>query len=300
MLQTGLNKPILWVIMMFCDFEASAHGKWILTGEHAVLRGHHALVFPLFSQQLILQYFSQESLTSWQHAELIHALLDKGFAFLELEKPIISGYFNIQSSIPISSGLGASAALSIAMARWFVAQGYTQTVQPLAQHLEDLFHGKSSGVDIYGCLSQTPIDYHKTKQEPFTPKWTPQWCLSYSGHQSPTKACVHQVEQLWLKDKSLAQDIDLKMQASTLQAKHALINPTANAQQELAEAIHTANNCFQQWGLLQGQLKQHIQMLINQGALAAKPTGSGGGGYVLSLWPDANSMPRTDNILRLL
>ena len=42
--------------MMFYDFETTTFGKWILAGEHAVVRGHEALVFPIKEKQLTLRY----------------------------------------------------------------------------------------------------------------------------------------------------------------------------------------------------------------------------------------------------
>ena len=41
---------------MFCKFETQTHGKWVLAGEHAVLRGNAALAFPLKEKELCLDY----------------------------------------------------------------------------------------------------------------------------------------------------------------------------------------------------------------------------------------------------
>ena len=60
----------------------------------------------------------------------------------------------------------------------------------------------------------------------------------------------------------------------------------------LKEALNLGEDCFQQWGLISHDLKQHINKLKNEGATAVKPTGSGLGGYVISLWdtPPAPSL----------
>jgi mevalonate kinase len=53
----------------------------------------------------------------------------------------------------------------------------------------------------------------------------------------------------------------------------------------LKQAIDEAHGCYKDWGLVNGSLKQHIAELQAHGAVAVKPTGSGGeGGHVLSLW----------------
>jgi mevalonate kinase len=53
----------------------------------------------------------------------------------------------------------------------------------------------------------------------------------------------------------------------------------------LKKSIDQAYACFADWGLIHGALNEHIDLLKKNGALAVKPTGSGGeGGHVLSLW----------------
>ncbi|HWU44642.1 MAG TPA: hypothetical protein VN132_14420, partial [Bdellovibrio sp.] len=61
----------------------------------------------------------------------------------------------------------------------------------------------------------------------------------------------------------------------------------------LSQAINQAGECFEQWNLNEGAPAKHIQWLRENGAIAIKPTGSGGGGYVLSLW---HSKPPIDLI----
>ena len=39
---------------MSSDFQTTTYGKWILAGEHAVIRGHGALVFPVHNKKLTL------------------------------------------------------------------------------------------------------------------------------------------------------------------------------------------------------------------------------------------------------
>jgi mevalonate kinase len=70
-------------------------------------------------------------------------------------------------------------------------------------------------------------------------------------------------------------------------AQIALETDSPKALQQLTSAMNTAAQCFQQWGLVSDSLQQHMKTLREAGALAVKPTGSGGGGYVISLWESA-------------
>jgi mevalonate kinase len=78
--------------------------------------------------------------------------------------------------------------------------------------------------------------------------------------------------------------IDLQMRDSVLLAVGALNNSSIAALSQLQQSINMARDCFAQWALIDSSAQAEMDRLLSQGALAVKPTGSGGGGYLLSLW----------------
>ena len=230
---------------MFSDFDTKTHGKWILAGEHAVIRGMGALVFPMVDKTLTLSYrpsaredLKFETAIIGQDpalmADLFYKLLIHACRLVNQSFDQLKGVLSIESSIPSGVGLYFQAGIS----------------------------------------------------SPIQASWSPNWRLSSCHERGLTADCIRKVQQLWAQEPEQAQHIDELMQASVEEAKQALEAPYQPQQSErlLAEAMQKAHRCFEAWGLISETLSAHIQDLYQEGALAAKPTGSGSGGYVLSLW----------------
>ena len=274
-------------------FTTQTFAKWILVGEHAVLRGCPAIAFPLTNRSLQLSF---EPFDGYQvdfagpNGEelrlLFHGVIENAMRHLDRTQAL-KGHFLIDSTLPVGAGLGASAALCGAVGRWCESQGWiaAEQVYEFSRQLEDLFHGESSGVDLAVSLSAQGIRFVRGgERRPIKPLWWPKFYLSYSGARGMTSDCVNKVKRLFVSDEPRAIEIDNRMREAVAMSEGALLDTSPQAFVDLQRAIQLAGQCFHTWGLSSGDLGQHMDVLEEAGAAAVKPTGSGGGGYVLSLW----------------
>jgi mevalonate kinase len=288
------------------DFETIAHAKCIITGEHAVLRGTAALVCPVNDKYFKLSFYHNEDqkLTAdyqSHHGEntllLFWPVLEKALNMLGHSMSEINGRFVLQNTIPIAAGLGFSATICVAVSRWLVWMQLLDQdkIFSFSRSLEDLFHGKSSGVDVVGVIADQPQQYRIGDSPCDVPvSWQPQLYLSYCDANSITVKGVANTEKLWHTHPDKAQRLHDLMSDSVSLAQKALGKLSDSSYQLLKQALNMAYECFRDWGLIEGELKTHIDALHQLGAASAKPTGSGGaGGYVLSLWenPPPKDLP---------
>jgi mevalonate kinase len=280
-------------------FRISVPGKWILAGEHAVLRGVPALVFPLRSRTLELEYRANNDKDLTLHLQgehgrelqvLVWGVLDRACALKKFPRAKLNGELTLTSSIPVGAGMGASAALCVAIARWlhFLELVEEAELFEFARTLENLFHGESSGVDIAVSLSSEGLRYVRDgDRTPLRLTWQPVWYISYSGQKGITFDCVSKVKGLIADNPARGAELDAAMACAVQTCEAALTSGEASAPlARLKDGIDQAAAVFTAWGLTEGLPAEHMQMLLAHGAYAVKPTGSGGGGYVLSLWKD--------------
>lgn len=267
------------------DFETRVHAKCILSGEHTVLRGGQAIVCPLQQFHTTLVYHPAPTALVVRMDGLA---LDYPFFQKMAEDYHLTGRVVLESTVPLKTGLGASAMLCLCWARLLAHLGRISPTEifETAHQLENFFHGQSSGVDIAGVASDTCIVFQKGKPiHPIEVAWAPSLYLVRTATDGVTKEAVGKVNALQQNEARHAQSIDTHMQHATDLIKSALEQPGPAALQKMAEGIRMAESCFDEWGLILPQMRELASQLKKMGALATKPTGSGLGGYILSLWP---------------
>jgi mevalonate kinase len=273
-------------------------GKWILAGEHSVLRGSRALVFPLPAMQMKLSYeaSARDLLAHFQGATgenyqlLFYGLVDRALEILGRPRKDLHGIIQFESDLPLGNGLGASAALCVVVGRWLAELGWVDSLklESFCCELENLFHGESSGVDVAVVLAGRPLCFSRfAPSEVLDIHWRPKFYLSSSGQKGLTHACVLKVKEFIQANPTLGQQLDEQMSQVVESMLKLLTTQTSEPKcslSELIKAMNTARNCFEGWGLTEGAVASEMRRLEEAGALAVKPTGSGGGGYILSLW----------------
>lgn len=266
-------------------------GKWILVGEHAVVRGKPAIAFP--HEDLGLKFEWSEDLSAkkikiqspWNDA--LKSALGKLSQLIKLDLNLkLQGTLKISGNLPARAGFGSSAALCVGLVRLcnelrFIRVNDSEA-RSLATELENVFHGTSSGLDVATVMSSKPIWFQKGG-EPKAIDLGAKFKFTFhdTGTRSETRKTVERVGELTTSDPKLASQIDNRMEVATFHALQALLSGKPQA---LAQCMNQAQSCFDDWGLTQEAHKTQIETLKNQGALAVKYTGAGSGGFLVALW----------------
>ncbi len=279
---------------------ASASAKTILFGEHAVVYGEPAIAIPLSNTRTYAgltangQEFRVSSRNVFEECsfrdlpdgsglkELLIRLQDE-FHLTGLPKDTLS----IRSDIPIASGLGSGAALSVAVIRAFAKRFEiditAETVNRIVFEIEKIYHGTPSGIDNTVIAFEQPICFIKNKG--FRPLQADLSGLALlvadSGIRSRTVDVVSDVRAHFDRNEDSIHEIGnlvRNAEVAIQKADPAEIGRLMNENQRLLRDIDVS--C--------PELDELISLALGNSAYGAKLTGAGRGGnfIVLAQSPD--------------
>jgi len=281
---------------------ASAPGKIILFGEHAVVYGRPAIAVPVRHVRATAEVQPLEAqprgvirieshqidLSGWMDAldpnHPIRRIVE--LTLLEVgasDFPALS--VDIRSTIPVAGGLGSGAAVSVAVARALSQQlGKplpNERVNALAFEIEKIHHGNPSGIDNTVVTYDCPVYFRRGQPVGSFPVGKPLTLLvGDTGLSASTATAVEGVRVRWERDRQTFEAIFDSIGVTVDRAREAIVRgenqrlgPLMDHNQELLEAM----------GVSAPELRRLVWAAREAGARGAKLSGAGGGGNMLAL-----------------
>jgi mevalonate kinase len=281
---------------------ASAPGKLILFGEHAVVYDRPAIAVPIEQVQVKVYVVALPMAPPGEvHIEAPAINLISILRELPPEHPIAIAihataqalgirklpamHVRIVSTIPVAAGMGSGAAVSVALVRGistFLGRPLPdEKVSSLAFLVEKKHHGNPSGIDNSVIAYHTPIYFQRGKPietlhiaESFT------LIIADSGVRSPTSIAVGNVRKRWQQDPSVYESLfdaigDITQKARLILEKGPIF--------QLGELMDQNHTLLQQIGVSCPELDALVATARLAGAIGAKLSGGGMGGNIFAL-----------------
>ncbi|WP_151060342.1 mevalonate kinase [Borreliella turdi] len=193
--------------------------------------------------------------------------------------------FTILSEIPIGVGLGSSASLSLCFAEYITSHFEYRDCNKilLANQIENIFHGKSSGMDIR-LIDLGGTFYLEKKEDVFNSRKLKDsgfyFLIGAIKRDFTTKEIVVNLKKQLLFNTDLFGFIE----KLGLVVSNAYISFKNKDVYSLANEMNVAHYCLRHLGLSNDTLDWLISRGIKLGALSGKLSGSGKGGAFIFLF----------------
>jgi len=280
---------------------ASASGKAILFGEHAVVYGQPAIAVPLSQIRTTVQIENLDpgstgllidapdiSQSYWLHdadrddplASAVRLALDE----LGVKAPV-DIHLTIHSQLPIASGLGSSAAVSVAVIRALSAHLVipleVETISKIAYTVECIHHGTPSGIDNTVVAYENPVYFVREHKPELIPISTPlNLVIGDTGISISTTIPVSLLRERWEKDPVAYEGWFKEIGEIVIKARTMLEKGTIES---LGALMDQNQILLEDMGLSSLELQRLIRAARESGALGAKLSGAGMGGIMLAL-----------------
>jgi len=272
---------------------ASAPGKVILFGEHAVVYGKPAIAMAIDKRIYVETNFAE--LTAPKSSiyddkyikQSINIVLKKADEMgIDCDRKID---IKIKNELPIRSGLGSSGALSVALIKSLSSLlGLDLNKEDIAKmgwEVERNVQGFSSGLDPF-VSTYGGIIYYKDGhfQRLNIDDTRLNFLIIHSGENSSTKEMVKKVARLKTQFPKIVSKIFDSIEEITEEAV-SIFKSSICDEERLGHLMSINQGLLESLGVSTPKLSSLFYESLKSGALGAKITGSGGGGCLISLYP---------------
>ncbi len=278
---------------------ASASGKVILLGEHAVVYGRPAIAVPVSRVRatarveavppgsgltlVALDLNRSIRLGDAPGDDPLAAIARLTLAHLEADEP--DAVLTLTSTIPIAGGMGSGAAVSAAIVRalaGFVgAELSPPEVSQLVFEVEKLHHGTPSGIDNTVIAYERPVYFVQGEPpEPLRVGEPLHLLIADTGIPSPTRRVVEAVRRRWEAEPAHYDFLFDQIGELVEDARRAIEEGDPD---ELGMLMDRNHELLQEMGVSSPELDGLVEAARMAGALGAKLSGAGRGGNVVAL-----------------
>ncbi len=283
--------------------EASAPGKIILLGEHAVVYGYPALAGTIDRRIIargrlsnIARLTTPKGISGASLAALRRAF---AIALEATHSPPLT--MTLHSSLPVGVGLGSSGAMSVAVARllWKAAGNPAPTsakVEAVAMAMECVFHGTPSGLDHTTCARGGLLLFQRNlvrRVSTLEPLWL---VVALAGTREPTHEVVSALRKRRGNWPRRYERIIREIAALVREGAQAVRNGELRT---LGDLMNMNQGLLAALGVSSAPIENAVFRLRDAGAIGAKLTGAGGaGGAVVGLFATREEATKANRRIR--